>query len=859
MTTRGIPQFSVDTGLFRQLGELLVGRDSTALIELVKNAYDADATLVILRGENLRDLGSSSIEVVDNGIGMTAAQFESGFLRLAARGKSYGERRSLLFGRRFTGEKGVGRLAAHKLGALLRIASVAPESGAQNSIREDAQDSFGPISVDFNKHALARARKSVLAASIDWDEIEKSETITPEMGGITIEVSSDHHLTHVGTTLGVFRLRHAWTDADLSDLSRQLRNFEPPSTLARPLSRNVLRSPLLLEAPMVRDSGSGDPGMRIEVEGDFASSEEYWKSVEDSADWVLEIRAERDSDVQYAMAPTNVGLRANPHAVPLSASMPHPAPDLGPFFDARILVRSGAAPTLERAWSQVNSGIRIYLEGFRVLPYGEVGNDWLSIDLDYTRRAGRVEVNPLVASREDTLSELKQLKNRDVNLRLQPNRNFFGAVFLTDVGSGGLRTLVNREGFVPDEAYDRLVLMVRAGVNLLHRSWGLAGLRQKEAEEAEKAQAAKKAAEIAALDLATRLSASGSNLDEDESASGSEAGGSDGHSAKPHDEDPTQIAPGVASTPDEEGRTSDSDGDDDDAHEQEARSGSGARMLRALEQVRFALTAANVGRAEPELLASALRSAAASLDDADAVASALLRDASLMRVLASVGSQLAIVTHELGHLVPIAMSAESELRPRDGERWPARTAGVRNSVMELRQAIERQASFLADVSVSESRRRRSRLDLAERVDIAVVNFVTSAATRSIKLENHVPRGVRTPPMFASELQAMLSNLISNAIKATNPGGRIGILSETVGGHMHIRVENTGQAVDLSRSEELFEAYVSNTVVSDPVLGQGMGLGLAITRGLVEQYGGRVHFVAPSHGFDTAIAIELARR
>ena len=39
-----VAKFTVDTHLFRELGELLVGRDSTALIELIKNAYDADAT-----------------------------------------------------------------------------------------------------------------------------------------------------------------------------------------------------------------------------------------------------------------------------------------------------------------------------------------------------------------------------------------------------------------------------------------------------------------------------------------------------------------------------------------------------------------------------------------------------------------------------------------------------------------------------------------------------------------------------------------------------------------------------------------------------------------------------------------------
>ena len=46
-------RFTVDTHLFRELGELLVGRDSTALIELIKNAYDADATAVTLYGEHL--------------------------------------------------------------------------------------------------------------------------------------------------------------------------------------------------------------------------------------------------------------------------------------------------------------------------------------------------------------------------------------------------------------------------------------------------------------------------------------------------------------------------------------------------------------------------------------------------------------------------------------------------------------------------------------------------------------------------------------------------------------------------------------------------------------------------------------
>jgi methylase of polypeptide subunit release factors len=107
--------FSVDTHLFRELGELLVGRDSTALIELLKNAYDADATSVVVYGESLSHIGQGYITITDNGIGMSRPEFEKGFLTIASRTKDDHSRRSKVFERRYTGQKGVGRLAAHKL------------------------------------------------------------------------------------------------------------------------------------------------------------------------------------------------------------------------------------------------------------------------------------------------------------------------------------------------------------------------------------------------------------------------------------------------------------------------------------------------------------------------------------------------------------------------------------------------------------------------------------------------------------------------------------------------------------------------------------------------------------------------
>ena len=103
--------FSVDTHVFRELGELLVGRDSTALLELIKNCYDADATRVVVTAIELADISRGRIMIGDNGCGMDEERFRLGFLRIASRFKEE-DRRSDHFKRRYTGSKGIGRLAA---------------------------------------------------------------------------------------------------------------------------------------------------------------------------------------------------------------------------------------------------------------------------------------------------------------------------------------------------------------------------------------------------------------------------------------------------------------------------------------------------------------------------------------------------------------------------------------------------------------------------------------------------------------------------------------------------------------------------------------------------------------------------
>jgi signal transduction histidine kinase len=241
---------------------------------------------------------------------------------------------------------------------------------------------------------------------------------------------------------------------------------------------------------------------------------------------------------------------------------------------------------------------------------------------------------------------------------------------------------------------------------------------------------------------------------------------------------------------------------------------------------------------------------------AKSAAEEVLRDASLLRVLASVGSQLAAFTHEIGHLIPIAKSAEYDLAAQPGERWPSRARQVRETIRDLTRAIERQAAYLADFSSSESRARRTRMNLHERADIALLATQTAAASRAASTTNRVPNDLMTPPLFRADLQSILSNLLSNAIKAVDEGGRIAIDGRALEDGVEFEVSNTGHPVDVGNSDRLFLPYVSDSQSVDPTLSQGMGLGLPITRQIVSEYGGTVNFVRAALGFATTIRVRL---
>jgi signal transduction histidine kinase len=239
----------------------------------------------------------------------------------------------------------------------------------------------------------------------------------------------------------------------------------------------------------------------------------------------------------------------------------------------------------------------------------------------------------------------------------------------------------------------------------------------------------------------------------------------------------------------------------------------------------------------------------------------LMSEGAILRVLASVGTQMAAFVHEINGLLGSATALEKAIASiRDDRELPVtarrRLSELLLAIGDLRRAVERQATYLTDVVSPDARRRRSRQRLADRFNAGKRLVEHAAERRGIAIENGIPPDLKSPPMFPAELTLVFSNLLTNAVKAAGKDGHIYASGKAVEDEVIVRVENTGRSVNLERAERWFRPFESTTTEADPVLGQGMGMGLPLTRNILEEYGAAIRFVRPSRNYATALEIRL---
>ena len=117
--------------ILRTLGEELISNETVAVIELVKNAYDADAGYVLIRFEESLSEGEGVLSIEDNGHGMTLQVVQDAWMEPATNLKKK-TKTSKFLSRRLLGEKGVGRFAAARLADELELYTRALGSDAES-------------------------------------------------------------------------------------------------------------------------------------------------------------------------------------------------------------------------------------------------------------------------------------------------------------------------------------------------------------------------------------------------------------------------------------------------------------------------------------------------------------------------------------------------------------------------------------------------------------------------------------------------------------------------------------------------------------------------------------------------------
>ncbi|MDX1960955.1 MAG: ATP-binding protein [Leptospiraceae bacterium] len=192
--------FTVDARTILHLGRDSIKDHNTAIIELVKNSYDADASIVEIEINSVDKNGF--IRISDNGIGMTKKEVEDNWLTIGYSEKRENNKKISITKRRKTGEKGIGRISADRLGSILRLKTLSEN-------------------------------KEKTGLEVNWDLFDKAKT---EIQDIKLKELNESELIiqlpqkkdKTGTELEILNLRHSWQDEDIKKLRQLLSLFISP-------------------------------------------------------------------------------------------------------------------------------------------------------------------------------------------------------------------------------------------------------------------------------------------------------------------------------------------------------------------------------------------------------------------------------------------------------------------------------------------------------------------------------------------------------------------------------------------------------------------------------------------------------
>jgi signal transduction histidine kinase len=399
-------KFKIDARLILQLGRDSIKDHSTALVELVKNSFDADASKVEIEIYCKGD--DKIIRVADNGFGMTGKEIDDNWLRIG-----YSEKKNSKTskkGRRKTGEKGIGRIASDRLGANLKMLTKSEDDSLQG--------------VEVNWDAFDVANKSI-------EEIELKEISNTQ---IKIPIKNGEAIRETGTELIITQLRTPWTEENIKNLYQELSYFAPIFKDAFEIEIKNDINPAYSRSVTSAIFDTSEIQLRLHYDGEHSLIYEFTNrlvpEMNKTETFVLEQFMQQD---EYF--PLQCG------AIDLTLL----------FFTRKNSVLEGTNFSIGdlKDFLSENYGVKLYRDSVVVKPYGfsnnQFGQDWLGLDVGKS-------ANPAGVGRD----------SYSVNAN-----NIIGSVYFTRDGNPNLIDSSSREGLVENKAFEDLKDLISKSIMLL--------------------------------------------------------------------------------------------------------------------------------------------------------------------------------------------------------------------------------------------------------------------------------------------------------------------------------------------------------------------------------------------------------
>jgi signal transduction histidine kinase len=390
--------FKANSHILSLLGDELIGSDNLAIFELVKNAYDADATNVRIIFENV-NTHEATITIEDNGCGMSLKIIENSWLEIGTDFKRGTNKKiSKKYKRNSLGEKGVGRLAVHKLATNIRLET------------KEEGELFGHT---FN---------------INWKELIKNANYIEDTRVLvsdcpnTIFIDKPH-----GTRIILSNLRRKmWQRKDFRNLARSI------NTLISPFENKTDNFQVDLILPKEQEDWIKDI---YDIQSILKSSIYHFKFfIDEEAGYTWTYQYTPPSG--FKLEPNSITqnhdklLLDNKNLILKKEQLKEIGTIAGEFhvfnLSPDVLNTFNQNETIKK-YLKENAGVRVYRDAIRVYNYGEPGNDWLGLDIVRTNSPG---------------SKFS-------------NNTILGAISLDLKLSLGLKEKTNREGFDQNGTYER--------------------------------------------------------------------------------------------------------------------------------------------------------------------------------------------------------------------------------------------------------------------------------------------------------------------------------------------------------------------------------------------------------------------